>query len=453
MIAKIVAAQGGGDFARLGRYITDAKSEDRSTAAERLTRYIMDEAHGGEKVAWSRVSNCATDDPRMAMLQIRNTQARNTRANNKTLHLVVSFPEGERPTDQQLHAIEDGLCAALGMADHQRLSALHVNTAHVHLHVAVNRIHPNSLKCVDPSFGQRKLMVACRELEIAHNLSRDNHGLGPEEYSKNPVRGRAADMEPQSGRESFTRWVQDNARNDLLAAKGQGWTALHQAAAEHGLVLKPRGAGLIITDAEGTKAVKASSVDRLLSLPALVAACGPYQPMEPDQELPAPKERYEARPLPPIEPAARNLMGAIQGHGEGRPRRFGNLTDPRGQIQTPDGVLGPGTDCRRSRRHRAHPSAPDGGARRPGRLSPRRWRAGAGPGLESGGDPGKPGGGGLGSDAGSQPLRCPAVDGGGLGAVPPMGGGGGPPPGGTGALRRFVAGTSPSVRPAYGGQN
>jgi hypothetical protein len=276
---------------------TNAAMTSLSNAVNNLTRYIMDEAHAGEKVAWSRVTNCATDDPRMAMLQIRNTQARNTRATNKTLHLVVSFPEGEWPTDSQLHAIEDGLCAALGMADHPRLSALHTNTAHVHLHVAVNRIHPDTLKCIDPSFGQRKLMVACRALEIAHNLSRDNHGLGPEEYSHNPVRGRAADMEAQSGRESFSRWVQDNARDDLLTAKGQGWTALHRAAASHGLVLRPRGAGLVITDTEGTKAVKASAVDRALSLPALEAACGPYQPMEPGQELPPAKERYEARPL------------------------------------------------------------------------------------------------------------------------------------------------------------
>lgn len=73
------------------------------------------------------------------MLQIRNTQACNSRAGNKTLHLVVSFPAGERPNDRQLHQIEDALCAALGMAEHQRLSALHVNTDHAHLHVALIR--------------------------------------------------------------------------------------------------------------------------------------------------------------------------------------------------------------------------------------------------------------------------------------------------------------------------
>jgi hypothetical protein len=298
VIAKIVAAQGGGDFVRLGRYITDIKAEGRSTAAERLASYVIDAAHDGEKVAWSRVSNCGTDSPSLALVAIKHSQAMNMRATNKTLHLVVSFPEGERPTDAQLHVIEDGLCAALGMERHQRISALHVNTAHVHLHVALNRIDPETLHCVDPSFGQRKLMAACRDLEIALGLSRDNHGLGRDDASQAPVKGRAADMEAQTGRQSFAGWVQEVARADLLTAKATGqWDALHAAAAAHGLMLKPRGAGLVITDAEGARAVKASAVDRGLSLPALTAACGPYQPAGPERDIPAPKQHYEAQPL------------------------------------------------------------------------------------------------------------------------------------------------------------
>jgi len=297
MIAKIVAAQGGGDFARLGRYITDTHAEGRSTAAERLAAYVIDAAHDGEKVAWSRVSNCGSDDPRLALLQIKNCQAMNTRATNKTLHLVVSFPAGERPTDAQLHAIEDKLCAALGMADHQRLSALHVNTAHAHLHVALNRIHPKTFKCVDPSFGQRRLMAACHDLEIEYGLERTNHGLGRDDATRTPVRGRAADMEAQTGRQSFAGWVQETARDALLTAKAIGrWDALHAAAAAHGLRLTPRGAGLVVTDAEGTRAVKASAVDRGLSLPALTAACGPYQPV-PEREIPKAQHRYDAPPL------------------------------------------------------------------------------------------------------------------------------------------------------------
>ena len=298
MIAKIVPARGAGDFGRLGRYITDAHDEGQTTAAERLGAYVIDAAHDGEKVAWSRVSHCGSEEPRLALVVIKQTQSMNSRATNKTLHLVVSFPEGERPTDEQLRAIEDGLCRSLGMEDHQRLSALHVNTAHIHLHIAVNRVHPETLKCADPSFGQRKLMAACRELEIAHGLTRDNHGLGLDEASRNPVKGRAADMEAQSGRQSFAGWVQENARADLLAAKASGrWEAMHQAAAAHGLELRLRGQGLVIAERDGAHAVKASAVDRGLSLPSLTAACGPYQAVSPEREIPPAQSRYDAPPL------------------------------------------------------------------------------------------------------------------------------------------------------------
>lgn len=279
MIAKIVPARTSGDFVRLGRYITDAKAEGRTTAAERLGRYVLDSAHAGEKVAWSRVSNCGTDDVRLAMLQIRNTQACNSRAANKTLHLVVSFPTGERPNGGQLHQIEDALCAALGMAEHQRLSALHVNTDHVHLHVALNRVHPETYRCADPWRSQRRLMRTCHELEVALALTRTNHGLGREHASLAPVKGKAADMEAHTGVGSFARWVRDTARDDLLAAKDKGWPELHKAAARLGLEIKPRGAGLVFVDVgKPDRAVKASSVDRALSMGALVKACGPYQP-------------------------------------------------------------------------------------------------------------------------------------------------------------------------------
>ncbi|MGE5517199.1 MAG: TraI/MobA(P) family conjugative relaxase [Bacteroidota bacterium] len=305
MIAKIVPARTEGDFVRLGRYITESKADEHISAAERLGHYVLDSRHAGEKVAWSRVSNCATDDPRMAMLEIRNTQARNTRATHKTVHLVVSFPAGERPRDLQLRQIEQALCESLGMAKHQRLSALHVNTRHAHLHVAINRVHPHTHTCADSAFNYRRLARACHELEREFGLTRTNHGLTRDEVSRAPVKGRAADMEAHSGQHSFTRWVRENVRDELMAAKAEGWQALHAAAARNGLRLRPRGAGLVFTDtAKPDRAVKASTVDRGLSMGALVKACGAYQPA-PEHALPA-HQRYQAQPLQ-RHPAARPL--------------------------------------------------------------------------------------------------------------------------------------------------
>ena len=45
----------------------------------RLSTYILDDGNGGEKVAWSRVTNCQSDDPGWAVKEIVATQALNPR--------------------------------------------------------------------------------------------------------------------------------------------------------------------------------------------------------------------------------------------------------------------------------------------------------------------------------------------------------------------------------------
>jgi MobA/VirD2-like, nuclease domain len=100
MIAKrIVREKAASDFERLGAYVLNARSGVDPASWSRLGAYVLDEAHQGEKVAWARVTNCQSDDPGWAVKEILATQARNTRSQaDKSYHLVVSFPEGERPT-------------------------------------------------------------------------------------------------------------------------------------------------------------------------------------------------------------------------------------------------------------------------------------------------------------------------------------------------------------------
>ena len=100
MIAKrIMAPKGGAGFGRLGAYVLNARAGVDPASWTRLNAYILDSSHAGEKVAWARVTNCQTSDPGWAVKEILATQAHNTRSrSDKNYHLVVSFPEGERPT-------------------------------------------------------------------------------------------------------------------------------------------------------------------------------------------------------------------------------------------------------------------------------------------------------------------------------------------------------------------
>ena len=126
MIAKHVAMRslGHSDFAGLVGYITDAQDK-----TERLGLVTM--------------TNCEAGTVQAAIDEVLATQHLNTRAQgDKTYHLLIGFAPGENPSAEVLGAIEARLCAGLGYADHQRISAVHHDTDHLHLHIAINKIHP-----------------------------------------------------------------------------------------------------------------------------------------------------------------------------------------------------------------------------------------------------------------------------------------------------------------------
>ena len=317
MIAKrIFRDKGASSFERLGAYVLNAKGDVDPASWTRLNAYILDAERQGEKVGWARVTNCQADDPGWAVKEIAATQGRNTRSrSDKSYHLVVSFPEGEKPTREQLEDIEDTLCAAIGFAEHQRVSAVHQNTDNWHLHVAINKVHPRTLRNVAPLRDHFRLQEACAELERRHGLTQEPHTIDRAQSRRGKVRGRAADFEAHHGGQSFAGWVQEHAAEALLAARdcGRGWLELHRAAAAYDLEIRPRGAGLVIGH-RGDKRlhVKASEIDRGLSMQALTAALGQYQ--EPSAEAALPGASYErpARTGPLYRAFRRKRDAAIQ---------------------------------------------------------------------------------------------------------------------------------------------
>ena len=129
---------------------------------------------------------------------------------------------------------------AIGFGAHQRVSAVHQNTDNWHLHVAINKVHPVTLRNVTPIRDHFRLQAACLELEIKHGLTQEPHTVDFAQSRERKARGRAADFEARHGGQSFLAWTQEHARPALLAALegGQGWQAMHRAAATYDLALK-----------------------------------------------------------------------------------------------------------------------------------------------------------------------------------------------------------------------
>ncbi len=251
-----------------------------------LADYILDKANNGEKVEEYELNNCPFDDLNDNLQFIKQTQDFSTAKSDKTMHLVVSFPEGEKPDKKTLQNIEKELLRAIGMEDHQRLSVTHTNTESFHIHIAINKIHPETKKLIDPYRSQMKLQNKAAELEKQHNLTLVNHtpnwqlekdGIKDPTEQQNP---KIKDQEIHSGMDSLLTWIKEEALEEIkqvLKDPNASLEDLHKTLADYNLELKPRGNGIVIADKTRNLFVKASDVHRDLSKGKLEKRFGEFK--------------------------------------------------------------------------------------------------------------------------------------------------------------------------------
>lgn len=265
------------------------RSLAKSDFAE-LVEYITDEQDKAERLGQITATNCEAATLQAVIGEVLASQRQNIRAaSDKTFHLLVSFRPGEHPTAETLKAIEERLCAGLGYGEHQRVSAVHHDTDNLHLHVAINKIHPERHTMHEPFQSYRTLAELCATLERDYRLEKDNH-----QSRRSVAEGRAADMERHAGVESLVGWVRRECLEEMLGA--QSWIALHQVMRDSGLELRERGNGLVVEAADGTR-VKASTIARELAKPGLEARLGPFEAPPERQGPPTIRRQYDKAPI------------------------------------------------------------------------------------------------------------------------------------------------------------
>lgn len=293
-----------GGFRRLGQYVIApvvlGSAPAPESGVDALGSYIADQARHADRVEWTRVTNCQAATVRGAISEIDATQALNTRSKaDPNYHLVIAFPPGEVPTREQIEDIEDTLVRGLGLGEHQRISALHNDKAHLHLHVAINLIHPETVKAAKIFRDHTTLAQLAAGLEIKHGLERTSHDIPNDRNGRTP--DAAKTMEAHTGTEPFVEWVRRVAGAELIAAAAGegGWQQLHETASRYGLDIRQRGAGLIIGKAdEPALMMKASDLDRQLGYKRLVDRHGQFVPAS-EAARSAERETEYVRAVPP----------------------------------------------------------------------------------------------------------------------------------------------------------
>ena len=255
-----------------------------------LVAYLLDQKGKSDRVAAVAVTNCQSDDPKWAVHEMQAVQSRNQRAKgDRTYHLVISFRAGEDLPGDTLARIEDDFCRALGFPEHQRVSVVHRDTDNLHLHVAINKVHPTKFTLHEPFNDYHTRAKLCQQLEARYGLKSDRSA------AKRDVPGhqKAAAMEVIAGVESLIGYVQRSLGTSVASA--HSWQEMHEAFAKAGVALKPRGNGLVV-ESNG-KTAKASSCFRGLSKSALEKRFGPFQQMSQGVAAVTPGKTYTARPM------------------------------------------------------------------------------------------------------------------------------------------------------------
>ncbi|PTQ89948.1 relaxase/mobilization nuclease-like protein [Nitrosomonas nitrosa] len=241
----------------------------RKSSYSALIQYLTDPQDKSERVSQIKVSNCYSDDQIAALIEIQNTQEMNTRAkSDKTCHLVLSFPERERLSLSDLNAIEERFCDALGFNGHQRISVVHDDTNNLHMHIAINKIHPRNLTIHNPYYDYKKVAKLCEQIEQEYGLTKVNHETVSDKASRV-----AQEIETRTGVESLLGWIKRECLDELK--QSDNWQDLHKVLARHGLAIKERGNGFVLVANNGV-AVKASSIDRSLSKGNLTQRLGAF---------------------------------------------------------------------------------------------------------------------------------------------------------------------------------
>lgn len=310
MLAKIHSKRDDGksSFKSLSEYIASLRDHVDPETGEVTQRHVSTE------------TNCHAMET--AWIEMWGTSARSVRVRDPVMPIVVSWEQGEHPTDQQAFEAGRSVLDALGMTDHQYMFAVHRDTDNDHLHIMVNKVHPERGQVPPLKFTKMTLDKTMREIELRQGWRHTNGPFAVKERDgkkvvdwkhesaqariaerqakRQPKPGRARDMEAFTGNESLAEYVQGDAKKDALATldSGGGWQELHSALARHGLAIKPKGPGFAIHsthDARQTP-VKASAMSQALGGGRLTKRIGEYQEPRPERQSEPRREYTKERP-------------------------------------------------------------------------------------------------------------------------------------------------------------
>jgi hypothetical protein len=113
-----------------------------------------------------------------AASEMRATAQMNPRSKDPLMHIILSWREMELPTNEQIDEAVKIALKELDLPDCQAVWIVHADTENRHVHIVVNRIHPETYKAIQPAgrWTHRAIQRAARKIEIAQGWEIEPNG-------------------------------------------------------------------------------------------------------------------------------------------------------------------------------------------------------------------------------------------------------------------------------------
>jgi len=268
-----------------------------------LSDYIVNPelSNGKEKCIASGAENFLTDTHEGHQSELLALAQESVRSKDPIDHWVMSWRNDEHPTHENAKQAVEIFIKQCGLQGHQYIWGLHDDTENKHVHVMVNRVHPDTLKVIkiNKGFDKEAAQQAIALIEHAQGWrsedgaryiiendmpvmtsdAKKTRAERIEGISTEPVKvtTHAASMEIMTGEKSALRIAIEVAAPIIKQASS--WKELHAQLAEHGMQYTRKGSGAMVF--VGDVSLKASDVDRKAAgLSKLEKRFGPYQPAQ-----------------------------------------------------------------------------------------------------------------------------------------------------------------------------
>ena len=263
--------------------IPKPRKDGRSSFKDLINYCLGVTGHSQGAVLYAGKQNI--NDFKTAAVEMESLAIESVRCKTPAFHFILSWRDYETPTNEQVDEAVNIALTELNLQDCQAVWGLQSDTDNLHVHVAVNRISPDTFKAIKPAggFSKKALERAARKIEIAQGWEIERTGhyevnssgdiLYKNKFSKSEISQTAKDIEAYTGEESLERQAKRELAEILETARS--WDELHQNLASKGFGVERKGNGAVLK--QGDKAVKLSHVSRNSSFSKLEQRLGEYQ--------------------------------------------------------------------------------------------------------------------------------------------------------------------------------